>query len=162
MVSSGVSRGFSTGVSSVASRSLLATAALFDKVGLKSGFADRSEINIGLRRFGVQPRSAHAYLIHLGARHLIQCTGDTLHASPAVHAVDLKKQLGHIPPPPIRIGCGILPPDATSVFFAGRQFGLEAIADAADGPEKYRICRVVFDVTAQAHDEVVDRARIGV
>src|ERR1700733_5895696 len=39
---------------------------------------------------------------------------------------------------------------------------IEAIADAAHRPEKDRICRIVLDITAQPHDEVVDGARVGV
>ena len=41
-------------------------------------------------------------------------------------------------------------------------FGQEAVADAANGFEKLRLRRVVFDVTAQTNHEVIDGARIRV
>ena len=38
--------------------------------------------------------------------------------------------------------------------------GEEAVADAADGGEVLRVCGVVFDITAEADDEVVNRAGV--
>src|SRR5579872_558625 len=38
----------------------------------------------------------------------------------------------------------------------------EAIADAADGLQVLRGGRIFFEVTAQAHDEVVDGAGVGI
>src|SRR4051812_40102796 len=89
----------------VAGRRVSVAGELFDKVRLESGFTDGGEIWFGRRLDSVQAGCADAYLVNLRSRHLTQRAGHALHACSAVHAIDLEEQLGHIPPPPMQVGC---------------------------------------------------------
>jgi hypothetical protein len=108
----------------------------------------------------MEPRCTDSYFVHIRSRDLIQHAGDALHTCSAVHALDLKEQFCHIPPPPIDM---MLDPGAGCKRSLGGGQGVlrvKSIADAAHGPEKDGIGRICFDIAAQAHDEVVDGAGV--
>ena len=70
----------------------LAVIGLFDKVRLEARLPDGGEVGVRRFRACTQTGSAHAYLVHLRARHLIQGSGYPLHAGSAVHALDLESK----------------------------------------------------------------------
>src|SRR5262249_26239573 len=73
---------------------------LFDMVRLEPGFTDGCEIGVGCLLVGVQTGCTDPHLVHLRSRHLVERTGNALHAGSAMHAVDQEGHLFHYTPTP--------------------------------------------------------------